>query len=172
MWYSRVGEIGGTARGDIYMTYEEIVETARSIFENADARMIFDHIAVQVNIHGEGAGAFYMEVADRSICIEPYDYYDRDGMVDTDGQTIMDICNGLITLNEAVESGRFVLYGNDEKLAKLREIKYRNKKLKINQKLVTKPLTKMVKKPSARNADRAAAKAAAEKNSSSKTKSK
>lgn len=132
------------------MTYEEIVENARSIFENADARMIFDHIAVQVNIHGEGAGAFYMEVADRSICIEPYDYYDRDGTVDTDGQTIMDICNGVITLNEAVESGRFVLYGNDEKLAKLRDIKYRNKKLKVNQKLVSKPLDKLVKKPSAR----------------------
>jgi len=132
------------------MTYEEIVEAARSVFENADARMIFDHIAVQVNIHGEGAGAFYMEVADRSICIEPYDYYDRDGTVDTDGQTIMDICNGVITLNEAVESGRFVLYGNDYKLAKLREIKYRNKRLKINQKLVSKPLDKLVKKPSAR----------------------
>ena len=132
------------------MTYEEIVEAARSVFENADARMIFDHIAVQVNIHGEGAGAFYMEVADRSICIEPYDYYDRDGTVDTDGQTIMDICNGVITLNEAVESGRFVLYGNDYKLAKLREIKYRNKRLKINQKLVSKPLDKLIKKPSAR----------------------
>ncbi len=132
------------------MTYEEIVEAARSVFENADARMIFDHIAVQVNVHGEGAGAFYMEVADRSICIEPYDYYDRDGTVDTDGQTIMDICNGVITLNEAVESGRFILYGNDDKLAKLREIKYRNKRLKINQKLVGKPLDKMVKKPSAR----------------------
>ncbi len=134
------------------MTYEEIVDAARSVFENADARMIFDHIAVQVNVHGEGSGVFYMEVADRSICIEPYDYYDRDGMVDTDGQTIMDICNGVITLNEAVESGRFILYGNDEKLAKLREIKYRNKSLKINQKLVNKPLTKLVKKPSSRPA--------------------
>lgn len=132
------------------MTYEEIVEAARSVFENADARMIFDHIAVQVNVHGEGAGAFYMEVADRSICIEPYDYYDRDGTVDTDGQTIMDICNGLITLDEAMESGRFILYGNNEKLAKLREIKYRNKRLKVNQKLVSKPMTKLVKKPSAR----------------------
>ncbi len=132
------------------MTYEEIVEATRSVFENADARMIFDHIAVQVNVHGEGAGAFYMEVADRSICIEPYDYYDRDGTVDTDGQTIMDICNGLITLDEAMESGRFILYGNDEKLAKLREIKYRNKRLKANQKLVSKPMTKLVNKPSAR----------------------
>ncbi len=133
------------------MTYEEIVETARSIFENADARMIFDHIAVQVNVHGEGAGIFYMEVADRGICIEPYDYVDRDGMVDTDGQTILDICNGLISLDEAIESGRFVLYGNDEKLAKLREIKYHNKRLKVNQKLVSKPMSKHVRKPSSRN---------------------
>ena len=91
-----------------------------------------------------------MEVADRSICIEPYDYYDRDGMVDTDGQTIMDICNGIITLDEAIESGRFVLYGNEEKLAKLRDIKYRNKKLKVNQRLVSKPMTGHVKKPSTR----------------------
>ncbi len=134
------------------MTYEEIVDSARSIFENADARMIFDHIAVQVNIHGEGSGVFYMEVADRNICIEPYDYVDRDGMVDTDGQTILDICNGLITLDEAMESGRLIIYGNDDKLAKLREIKYRNKHLKINQKLVSKPMGKLVRKPSTRSA--------------------
>ena len=43
-----------------------------------------------------------MEVSDRGICIGPYDYYDRDGTVDTDGQTILDICNGLISTEYSI----------------------------------------------------------------------
>ena len=44
------------------MTYEEIVNIVRDNLENADAREIFEHIAFQFNITGEGSGAFYIEV--------------------------------------------------------------------------------------------------------------
>ena len=64
------------------MTYEEIVEKVRNDYENADARAIFEHIAIQFNIKGEGAGIFYIEVADRNVCVEPYDYYDKDALVE------------------------------------------------------------------------------------------
>ena len=55
------------------MTYEELVLRVRDVYENADAREVFEHIAVQVNVEGEAAGAFYLEVADRQVCVEPYD---------------------------------------------------------------------------------------------------
>ena len=45
------------------MTYEELVLRVRDVYENADAREVFEHIAVQVNVEGEAAGAFYLEVA-------------------------------------------------------------------------------------------------------------
>ena len=49
------------------MTYEEIVEKVREDYEYADARAIFEHVAVQFNITGEGSGIFYIEVADRKV---------------------------------------------------------------------------------------------------------
>ena len=60
------------------MTYEDLVYKVREVFENADARKILEHVAIQVNITGEGEGIFYVEIAERHICVEPYDYYDRD----------------------------------------------------------------------------------------------
>ncbi len=45
------------------VTYEQIVQKVRKTFENADAREIFEHVAIEVDIVGEGAGAFYFEVA-------------------------------------------------------------------------------------------------------------
>lgn len=103
------------------MTYEDIVYMCRDFFENADARMIFEHIAIQINIEGEGTGIFYLEVADRSICIEPYDYYDRDGLLTTDAATLCDITTGKISVSEALSCGRMRYEGNEEKLATLRQ---------------------------------------------------
>ena len=40
------------------MTYEEVVRIARDAYEDADARNIFEHIDVQVNVTGEGSGIF------------------------------------------------------------------------------------------------------------------
>lgn len=111
------------------MTYEEIVRIVRENVEgNADAREIFEHIAFQVNITGEGSGAFYVEVAERSICVEPYDYYDRDGLVTADAQAIIDISAGTIGIKESIEKGFICFEGNPDKLAAFRKIKHLKKK--------------------------------------------
>ena len=39
------------------ITYEQIVKKVRKTFENADAREVFEHVAIEVDIVGEGAGA-------------------------------------------------------------------------------------------------------------------
>lgn len=98
------------------MTYFDIVDKIRDTYEYADARHIFEHIAIQINVIGEGAGALYIEVAERSVCVEPYDYKDRDVLVTTDAKTIVDVCDGNITYEEALESGRLHREGNMEKL--------------------------------------------------------
>lgn len=107
------------------MTYEEIVYKVREGFENADARAIFVHVAIQVNIVGEGSGAFYIEIANRGIVVEPYDYHDRDGLITADGATLAEIADGKLTLQEAVETGRMKIEGNPEKLVLLKNIKLR-----------------------------------------------
>lgn len=59
------------------MTYEEIVTKVRNTFKDADVSKIDQHLAYQFNITGEGEGAFYVEVKDGGLHIEPYEYYDR-----------------------------------------------------------------------------------------------
>lgn len=105
------------------LTYEEIVEAVRHTFENADARAIWNHIAVQVNVTGEGAGAFYIEVADRFVSVEPYDYYDRDGLITVPGTTIMAIAKHETTIEEEMQKGSLRYDGDAEKLKDLMSIK-------------------------------------------------
>ena len=76
------------------MTYEEIVKEAQKLVSKADASAISEHLAVQYNVTGEGDGAFYMEVKDGKVEVQPYDYKDRDILVTADGQTILDMMSG------------------------------------------------------------------------------
>lgn len=105
------------------MTYEEIVRRVREVYEYADAREIYEHIALQVNITGEGEGAFYIEVAGRAVCVEPYDYHDRDGLVIAPASTILAIAAGELTYDEALREGKLQIQGNMEKFRKFAKIK-------------------------------------------------
>ncbi|MBQ8117111.1 MAG: SCP2 sterol-binding domain-containing protein [Lachnospiraceae bacterium] len=105
------------------MTYEEIVHCVRAAYENADAREIYEHIAVQVNITGEGEGAFYIEVAGRAVSVEPYDYYDRDGLITASADTLINLAKGSLSYEEALLKGLLRLEGNMDKFNKLAKIK-------------------------------------------------
>ncbi len=110
------------------MTYEELVIKVRETYEYADAREIYEHIAVQVNILGEAAGAFYIEVANREVSVEPYDYYDRDLLMTAETSVIADVADRKYSFAEAYERGLVHVQGNMDKLNQLLKIKYRNKK--------------------------------------------
>ena len=45
------------------MTYDELVLKVREVFENANAKEIYEHVAVQIDVTGEAAGTFYIEIA-------------------------------------------------------------------------------------------------------------
>ena len=111
------------------MTYEELVLRVRDVYENADAREVFEHIAVQVNVEGEAAGAFYLEVADRQVCVEPYDYYDRDILVTVDTRVLLDLLDNRLGYREAIDNGMLRIEGNIVKFGLLSKIKIQNKKI-------------------------------------------
>lgn len=112
------------------MTYEMVVEKAREAFEYADAREIFEHVAMQVNIVGEGAGAFYIEIAERHISVEPYDYYDRDGLFTSSADILIQLAEGKLTFKDAVASGALQYAGNPYKLELLSKIKLKKRQTK------------------------------------------
>ena len=110
------------------MTYEEVVSRARDLYENADDREVFEHIAIQINVREEAEGAFYIEVADRQICVEPYDYYDHDILITVDTQVILDILENRLEYKKALENGMLRIEGNPYKIGLLYKVKIRKRK--------------------------------------------
>jgi len=108
--------------------YLEQVERFRNVYEYADARNIFEHIAIQINVSGEGAGILYMEVADRAVTVEPYDYKDRDGEVFIEGSFVVSFLESGMSFDEAREKNLIRYEGNIKKLKTLKNLVFRNRK--------------------------------------------
>ena len=51
------------------MTYEELFQEVKTLFQKADVSEIKEHIAFQFNIEGEGEGIFYAEISDGKLFI-------------------------------------------------------------------------------------------------------
>lgn len=71
------------------MTYEEVFTQIKSIFMEADVSGEKEHVAFQFNVTGEGEGAFYAEVKEGTLCVEPYEYYDRDAVFTCTADTLL-----------------------------------------------------------------------------------
>ena len=97
------------------ITYEQIVNKVRKTFENADAREIFEHVAIEVDIVGEGAGAFYFEVAERACIVEPYNYYNHDGRIIATADVILQLAAKKIRMRDAWLGGMIKYEGNEVK---------------------------------------------------------
>lgn len=97
------------------MTYEELVEKVREVYGQADASGVEGHVAYQFNITGEGEGAFYLEIADGNIHIEPFEYYDRDVLFTTTADTLIKIGLGELDAVDAFTTGKLNVEGNFDK---------------------------------------------------------
>ena len=97
------------------MTYHELVKKVQTALAKADASKVEEHIAVQVNVTGEAEGAFYMEIAGGVLYVAPYDYNDRDALLTVDGDDMLAIAQGKVTLADAIAEGKVGIEGNYDK---------------------------------------------------------
>lgn len=104
------------------MTYEEIFSRSKELILSNDANGITEHLAVEVDITGEGAGAFYIELKDGSLFVEPYEYYDRDCKLIVSGDDFLSICEGSLDAVKAFTNGSLKIEGDIDKALKLSEI--------------------------------------------------
>lgn len=128
------------------MTYEEVVKEAQRIAAKGDASGIKEHLAVQYNITGEGEGAFYMEVKDGRIDVQPYDYNDRDILVTADARTLLDMMSGKLDIVKAYLTHRITAEGELGKADILKKLISNGKKAEKAAAKVEKKSTKAVKK--------------------------
>lgn len=104
------------------MTYAEFFSEIKTKFMNADVSDIKEHLAFQFNITGEGAGAFYVEVKDGQLKIEPYEYYDRDAMFICSADVLRKISDGKLDPIFAFTTQRLKVEGNIDKALRFKEI--------------------------------------------------
>ena len=103
------------------MTYEEILEKVRNEVKGKDVSMIHEHLAYQFNIHGEGEGAFYIEVKDGQLYVEPYEYYDRDAIFICTAKNLFKIISGKLDPVMAFTVGSLKVEGDLGKALRLKE---------------------------------------------------
>lgn len=126
------------------MSYEEIVKKAKQAAKKLDVKAIEEHIAVQFDIVGDGEGAFYVEVKDGAVSVEPYEYYDNDGKVTASADVILALLSGELSAEEALAQGSVSVEGDGGKvmmLANALKVKA-EKKAPAAQKKATKKTTK------------------------------
>ena len=103
------------------MTFLEVVEKVRELFKDADVSNIDEHLAYQFNITGEGEGAFYAEVKDGKLSIEPYEYYDRDVKFICSANVLFDMISGQLDPVVAFTFGKLKVEGDFGKALRLKE---------------------------------------------------
>jgi len=108
------------------MTFQEAFDKIRSQIISSNVSNIKDKIAAQVNLTGDGAGTFYIEVKDGYLSVEPYDYHDRDLMFTADTYDFIDIVFGKLSAEKAVMTHRLSIDGNLALAGKINNFMKRN----------------------------------------------
>lgn len=98
------------------MRYEELVDSVRNATKHAKISQTVGHVAYQFNVVGEAEGAFYLEIDNGRVNVEPYEYYDRDIIIVTSAQVIMDMVEGKIKPMAAYANDDLQIYGNADLL--------------------------------------------------------
>ncbi len=111
------------------MTYADFFYEIKGKFMGADVSDIHEHLAYQFNIEDEEAGgAFYVEVKDGELYVEPYEYYDREAMFISSPEVFRKIAEGQMDPVWAFTTQKLRVEGNIDKALKLNDIIQRKKK--------------------------------------------
>ncbi len=143
------------------MTYEEIVQSAKDILLKKDVSGFKGHLAVQVDVTGEGEGIFYIELKDGELFVEPYDYNDRDCKLIASADTLTKLVTGKLDAVLAFTTGKLKVEGSIDKALEFQKIcKAKDKKA---------PAKAAAKKPAAKAAEKKAPAKAADEKPAAKT---
>lgn len=120
------------------MTYEEIVAYTKSKMAEVDISGYKGHLAAQINITGEGEGAFYVEINDGNAVVEPYEYFDRDAVLIASADVFISIVDGKKDAVAAYLTGGLKVEGSLDKAKEFGEL-LKNSKKKATKKAAAKP---------------------------------
>lgn len=88
----------------------------------SDVSDIDGHLAVEIDIVGEGEGAFYIELLDRKLYVEPYEYYDRDCKFIVTAEDFLKLADGSLNAVFAFTTGKLNVEGSLDKALEFQKI--------------------------------------------------
>lgn len=101
------------------MTFQEMFDAAKAGFANADVSGLNGHVAIQIEVTGDGKGIFYAEITDGVLNVQPFNYYDNTAAVTLPHSTLFALLRRETTLPEAVAQEKAFVQGCMESAAKL-----------------------------------------------------
>ena len=146
------------------MTYKEIVDKVKKEFGTADVSNYEDHLALQINITGEGSGAFYAEINNGKLSVEPYNYIDNNAELTASADDIISVFTGELSISDAADEGKLEITGDYAKALSIQPVIENN--IKLAKKTAAKKTT--ASKKAAAKEEKAPAKTA-EKKAAAKT---
>lgn len=128
------------------MTYADFFYEIKGKFIGADVSDIHEHLAFQFNIEDqEAGGAFYVEVKDGQLYVEPYEYYDRDAMFICAPDVLIKIADGELDPVAAFTEQKLRVEGNIEKALRLKDIiEMKRSEMKTKKSVAKKAADKVV----------------------------
>ena len=104
------------------MTFEEIFAKSKEIIMKHDVSKIPGHLAVQIDISGEGSGIFYIELLEGKLYCEPYEYYDRDCIFTVSAENFFKLADGSLNPVKAFTTGKLRVDGSIDKALEFQKI--------------------------------------------------
>ena len=137
------------------MAYEYFEKNVKPALSKVDGKNL-PEFAVQVNVSGNGAGAFY--VANKGgFSVEPFDYKDNDGQVWIDGDDLIAVIAGKADIKALCEAGKIKCEGEPCALGKVFESLKKPAPKKAEPKAESKPEVKAEPKVEPKKAEPAKA---------------
>lgn len=87
------------------MNKEEVVKELKERFKDSDASNVEGVVAAQVDLRDEEGGTLYLEVKDKTLSIEPYEYYDRNVILNVSSSDLLEIVDKKLNLADAISKG-------------------------------------------------------------------
>ena len=110
------------SKGVLLMTFEEIVQKVTEVYAGADTSRVSEHAAIEIDVLGEGEGAFYVEMSPGRIVVAPYNYYDRDAVVTVFAKHLMELIEGKTDVENAYIARKIHVRGSLDKVYLLTDV--------------------------------------------------
>ena len=107
---------------NIVIVIAELFQQVKTRFLGADVSQVSDPTRIQINLTGQAAGTFYVEMKGGHLAIEPYEYHDRDVEITVSDENFWKIVERKLDPVAAFTFGKLKAQGDLGKALELKKL--------------------------------------------------